>query len=256
MAEDVAYTCETAGHFWLMHVLSRWERFQVQVRERGTAIAVQVRYMQGLRPRLWSPAACPAPRQEEGWKQDTAIPMQVPASYNVPRSTALAMHTFDDPLHPPMLESASPSRPVSSCPWHWQRLQDTKHAATHAASPAHDPNPATAHCTGREPSKLCFTAFSRRHQISNMFVFEPVQDLFPFKAYFADAPGPLFKGDSLEEDMEAAKGCWRHLRTMFQELEECRAFELLKVQRCLSVASLLRLLGCASCSSDSRSAAP
>ena len=69
-----------------------------------------------------------------------------------------------------------------------------------------------------------------------------VQDLFPFKAYFADAPGPLFKGDSLEEDMEAAKGCWRHLRTMFQELEECRAFELLKVYLRLSAASLLCLL--------------
>ena len=23
-AEDVAYTCETAAYFWLMHVLSRW----------------------------------------------------------------------------------------------------------------------------------------------------------------------------------------------------------------------------------------
>ena len=28
--------------------------------------------------------------------------------------------------------------------------------------------------------------------------------------------------------MEAARGCFRHLRTLFQELEECRAFELLK----------------------------
>lgn len=26
-----------------------------------------------------------------------------------------------------------------------------------------------------------------------------------------------------------AQGCFRHLKTMFQELEECRAFELLKV---------------------------
>ena len=75
-----------------------------------------------------------------------------------------------------------------------------------------------------------------------MFVSTPMQDLFPFKAYFADAPGPLFKGDSLEEDMEAAKGCWRHLRTMFQELEECRAFELLKVHLHPGVALLLRLL--------------
>ncbi len=30
--------------------------------------------------------------------------------------------------------------------------------------------------------------------------------------------------------MEAARGCLRHLRTLFQELEECRAFELLKVR--------------------------
>ena len=40
----------------------------------------------------------------------------------------------------------------------------------------------------------------------------------------------LFRGNSYEGDMEAARGCWRHLRTMFQELEECRAFELLKVR--------------------------
>ena len=56
-----------------------------------------------------------------------------------------------------------------------------------------------------------------------------LQDLFPFKAYFADAPGTLFAGGEYEGDLEKARGCWRHLRTMFQELEECRAFELLKV---------------------------
>ena len=57
-----------------------------------------------------------------------------------------------------------------------------------------------------------------------------LQDLFPFKAYFADAPGGLFKGRSYAADLERARGCWRHLRTMFQELEECRAFELLKAR--------------------------
>ena len=56
-----------------------------------------------------------------------------------------------------------------------------------------------------------------------------LQDMFPFKAYFADAPGTLFAGADYEADLEKARGCWRHLRTMFQELEECRAFELLKV---------------------------
>ena len=37
------------------------------------------------------------------------------------------------------------------------------------------------------------------------------------------------QGASFEEDWEVAQGCFRHLKTMFQELEECRAFELLKV---------------------------
>ena len=55
-----------------------------------------------------------------------------------------------------------------------------------------------------------------------------VQELFPFKEYFADA-GEIFNGKSYDEDLEIARGCFRHLKTMFQELEECRAFELLKV---------------------------
>lgn len=55
-----------------------------------------------------------------------------------------------------------------------------------------------------------------------------VQDRFPFKEFFSNAPKPIFYGQSFENDMRAAKGCFRHLKTMFQELEECRAFELLK----------------------------
>lgn len=49
--------------------------------------------------------------------------------------------------------------------------------------------------------------------------------------YFANAPGEIFRRASFEEDMEKARGCFRHLRTVFQELEECRAFELLKARR-------------------------
>ncbi|XP_041989829.1 RNA helicase aquarius-like [Salvia splendens] len=55
-----------------------------------------------------------------------------------------------------------------------------------------------------------------------------IQDRFPFKEFFIDTPNPIFSGQSFEKDMRAAKGCFRHLKTMFQELEECRAFELLK----------------------------
>ncbi|ONI20706.1 hypothetical protein PRUPE_2G030100 [Prunus persica] len=55
-----------------------------------------------------------------------------------------------------------------------------------------------------------------------------VKDRFPFKEFFSNTPKPVFTGESFEKDMRAAKGCFRHLKTMFQELEECRAFELLK----------------------------
>lgn len=55
-----------------------------------------------------------------------------------------------------------------------------------------------------------------------------VRDRFPFKEFFSDAPHPIFTGTSFEKDMRAALGCFRHLKTVFQELEECRAFELLK----------------------------
>ncbi|KAF8728858.1 hypothetical protein HU200_018147 [Digitaria exilis] len=55
-----------------------------------------------------------------------------------------------------------------------------------------------------------------------------VKDRFPFSDFFSDTPQPIFTGESFEKDMHAAKGCFKHLSTIFQELEECRAFELLK----------------------------
>merc|ERR1719210_1602308 len=59
----------------------------------------------------------------------------------------------------------------------------------------------------------------------------PIDDIalhFPFTKYFADAPQPLFKGQSYAEDLEIAMGCWRHISDVFQQLEEFRAFELLR----------------------------
>ena len=42
VVEDVSYTCETAAHFWLLHVLARWEKFVTEVERRRTAECVQV----------------------------------------------------------------------------------------------------------------------------------------------------------------------------------------------------------------------
>ena len=55
-----------------------------------------------------------------------------------------------------------------------------------------------------------------------------VSTQFPFTAFFSDTPKSLFEGNSLETDMTKAKGYMRHIRNIFDELKECRAFELLK----------------------------
>ncbi|KAJ3213844.1 hypothetical protein HDU67_002387 [Dinochytrium kinnereticum] len=52
---------------------------------------------------------------------------------------------------------------------------------------------------------------------------------FPFHFYFHEAPQPLFPVDaSLEEVKKIAKGCYGHIQGIFQQIEEIRAFELLR----------------------------
>jgi len=58
-----------------------------------------------------------------------------------------------------------------------------------------------------------------------------IREEFPFTKYFANAPQPIFKGRSYEEDFEISEGCFRHLEKIFTELEEYRAFELLRSGR-------------------------
>ncbi|XP_072391042.1 RNA helicase aquarius isoform X1 [Diabrotica undecimpunctata] len=55
-----------------------------------------------------------------------------------------------------------------------------------------------------------------------------ISDEFPFHDFFSNAPQPLFKQQSFEEDLEVAEGCFRYIDHIFKELEEFRAFELLR----------------------------
>lgn len=56
-----------------------------------------------------------------------------------------------------------------------------------------------------------------------------VEEVFPFKQYFADAPTALFTG-GWEHDLESARGCFTHINKIFEELADYRAFELLRTQ--------------------------
>lgn len=51
---------------------------------------------------------------------------------------------------------------------------------------------------------------------------------FPFARFFADAPQPLFAGHSYAADLQVARGCFAYISRIFTQLEEFRAFELLR----------------------------
>uniref|UniRef100_A0A182NDY0 RNA helicase aquarius n=1 Tax=Anopheles dirus TaxID=7168 RepID=A0A182NDY0_9DIPT len=54
------------------------------------------------------------------------------------------------------------------------------------------------------------------------------EEHFPFVRFFKDAPQPLFGGATYDENMDIARSCFRYVSHMFAELEEFRAFELLR----------------------------
>nr|XP_019560772.2 RNA helicase aquarius-like [Aedes albopictus] len=67
--------------------------------------------------------------------------------------------------------------------------------------------------------------FEGSKEYKNAAAFE---EEFPFTKFFLDAPQPLFHGSTFEENMEIARSCYRYISHIFTELEEFRAFELLR----------------------------
>jgi intron-binding protein aquarius len=61
---------------------------------------------------------------------------------------------------------------------------------------------------------------------------EGIISKFPFYVFFSNAPQPLFKSKvTLAEAKEIAEGCLRYIENVFSELEEIRAFELLRTNQ-------------------------
>ncbi|XP_055625875.1 RNA helicase aquarius [Toxorhynchites rutilus septentrionalis] len=67
--------------------------------------------------------------------------------------------------------------------------------------------------------------FESSKEYKNAAAFE---EEFPFTKFFNDAPQPLFHGSTYEENMDVAHSCYRYISHIFTELEEFRAFELLR----------------------------
>ena len=70
-----------------------------------------------------------------------------------------------------------------------------------------------------------------------------VIDLFPFTGFFSDAPAhKMFEPSSADyvATLDTARGCFRHLKKVFEELRDFRAFELLRNHRMRSNYLLLK----------------
>ena len=48
---------------------------------------------------------------------------------------------------------------------------------------------------------------------------EEIGTEFPFTKFFENAPQPVFKGRSKEEDWEIAEGCFSHINRIFTQLD-------------------------------------
>ena len=68
-----------------------------------------------------------------------------------------------------------------------------------------------------------------------------VKEHFPFTKFFENAPQPVFKGRTYAEDQDIAEGCFRHIKSIFNQLEEFRASELLRSGADRWVENLRRL---------------
>lgn len=71
-------------------------------------------------------------------------------------------------------------------------------------------------------------ALSKSEDADMMNIIATLEKLFPFTEFYGNAPQPLFKKQTFEEDYEVAKGCFRYIRKIFKQLEEFRAFELIR----------------------------
>ncbi|CAI7842850.1 unnamed protein product, partial [Closterium sp. NIES-53] len=174
---DVAYTCESAAYFWLLHVLARWEAFVAKCESVRDA----------------APSAEPTPAAEPA-----------PATPAAPDAAAAAADAT--PAAPAAAGGEEGTKDVS--------MQDATDAAPAPASSGAAAAAAAAAGAGGSGGG------SRAATI--------VRDTFPFTEFFQEAPGFKMTGASYAQDMRMAESCFEFLKGMFQELEECRAFELFK----------------------------
>ena len=110
-------------------------------------------------------------------------------------------------------------------------LEVRKLAASLGAPGAHDNSAETAgyfHKVYVEPTWAKFLQTASSEECSAVQIVEA----FPFHAFFADAPQPLFPEDaSREQVLDIAHGCHHHISKIFSELADVVPFEILRREK-------------------------
>lgn len=101
--------------------------------------------------------------------------------------------------------------------------EEAEGAEGSSASVARPPKKRRLEPSDKEPEEL-----TKARELLQAGKRTAVSLLFPFTTFFSDAPQPLFPGTSYEDYMDVAQGCYRYFEDMFKQIEECRAFELLR----------------------------
>ncbi|KAH8169576.1 AAA domain-containing protein [Sarocladium implicatum] len=110
-------------------------------------------------------------------------------------------------------------------------LEVRKLAASLGAPGAHDNSAETAgyfHKVYVEPAWTKFLQTASSEECSAV----EIAGAFPFHAFFADAPQPLFPEDvSREQALDIAHGCHHHISKIFSELADVVPFEILRREK-------------------------
>lgn len=110
-------------------------------------------------------------------------------------------------------------------------LEVRKLAASLGAPGAHDNSAETAGYFNTVYVEPAWTKFLQVAESEEAGVPDIVQ-AFPFHAYFADAPQPLFPPEAERPNaLNIAHGCYRHVSKIFSELADILPFEILRRER-------------------------
>ncbi|GJP44192.1 hypothetical protein CLOM_g3581, partial [Closterium sp. NIES-68] len=201
---DMAYTCESAAYFWLLHVLARWEAFVAKCES-----------VRDAAPSETTPAAPPA-------ADAAATDAAAAAAATDAAAAAAASPSAADGAAAAAAEAAEKATGDVS-------MQDA--AAPTAGADSAAGAAATSGSGGggaSAPAASGAAAAAAAASGGGSTAASIVRDTFPFTEFFQEAPGFKMTGGSYAQDMRTAESCFEYLKGMFEELEECRAFELFK----------------------------